>query len=687
MTNRLADERSAYLRSAASQPVHWLPWSDAAFEKARQEGRPILLDIGAVWCHWCHVMDHESYDDPAVAEVLNRDFVCIKVDRDERPDVDVRYQRAISAISGQGGWPLTGFLTPEGEVFYGGTYFPPDTRLGRPGFRALLTEIARVYREDREKISKNAAAVRDAVERSLDEGQPGDVEARTVDVVTDQMARTFDFRHGGFGPAPKFPHPAAVDLALARWHDTGAAWLQEIVTRTLDGMAKGGIYDQVGGGFHRYSVDDRWVVPHFEKMACDNAMLLGTYLDAYAAFGEPVYRAVAEGVARWALDVLRDPTTGLFGGSQDADIGPDDDGDYFTWTPDEARAVLDEEEWTLVERVYDIYATGEMHHRPGRNVLFISKQPVEDGERALLERAKEKLKAARDRRPAPFVDRTPYTEWNAMLAAALAKGAAVLDRPDLDAAAVHVADAIWHQAWDADRGMSHVIGEPEPRGILGDQVHATALFVSLFEATGGREWLERAERVMDRCWERYWDEGGTGGFVDRERDAGGTGFLAKPAKPLQDASGPSGNGAAALVLAHVAELTGGGRWQERRDRALRAFAGRLADYHVFAATFTVALDWAVHPATHIVVVGDRADRTAEELHRLARASYRPRKAITRLRPSEVATVGLPTHIQAMLGAGRAPAAYLCEGTSCREPVATARELEDLLAAPTVVPSR
>src|SRR5713101_3667043 len=289
MPNLLAAEPSAYLKSAAHQPVHWHPWGDAAFAAARAADKPILLDIGAVWCHWCHVMDGESYEDPRVAELLNRDFVCIKVDRDERPDVDARYQRAVAALTGQGGRPLTAFLNSSGEVFFGGTYFPPDENAyGRPGFAAVLRHVARLYREEPEKIAQNAQAIRQHVIETLDEAKRGAVAPALLAAAADQMARLFDVRYGGFGTAPKFPQPAACEFLLARWHDTRLPWQREIVEKTLVGMAQGGMRDHLGGGFHRYAVDERWIVPHFEKMSYDNSELLRAYLDGYAALGHPL---------------------------------------------------------------------------------------------------------------------------------------------------------------------------------------------------------------------------------------------------------------------------------------------------------------------------------------------------------------------------------------------------------------
>src|SRR5216117_315433 len=341
MPNLLASEPSAYLKSAAHQPVHWRPWGEAAFAQARADEKPILLDIGAVWCHWCHVMDGESYDDSAVAELLNRDFVCIKVDRDERPDVDTRYQRAVQALTGQGGWPLTAFLTPEGEVFFGGTYFPPeDNPYGRPGFISVLRQVAGLYRRDRARVAKNAKAIRQHVTESLNEAKAGQVTPAILADAAGQMARLFDIRYGGFGTAPKFPHPAGCDFLLARWYDTREAWLREVVEKSLTGMAKGGIRDHVGGGFHRYAVDERWIVPHFEKMAYDNSELLHVYLDGYAALGHPLFKEVAQGIVSWVLETLSDPARGAFYTSQDADVEFGDGGYYSWWTPEVLGAAL-----------------------------------------------------------------------------------------------------------------------------------------------------------------------------------------------------------------------------------------------------------------------------------------------------------------------------------------------------------
>ena len=660
-SNQLSAESSAYLKSAAHQPVHWSPWSDAAFARARQEHKPILLDIGAVWCHWCHVMDGESYEDPGVAEILNRDFVCIKVDRDERPDVDARYQRAVQALSGQGGWPLTAFLTPDGEVFFGGTYFPPDNNAyGRPGFHRVLMEIARAFREERDRVTTNARAIREHVVKTLDEAKPGDVTADLISGAADQMARLFDVRYGGFGSAPKFPHPAALEFLLARWHDEkgGLPWQREIVEKTLTGMARGGIRDHLGGGFHRYSVDERWIVPHFEKMSYDNSELLRAYLSAYQAFGIPLFREVAIGIVDWVLEVMADKERGAFATSQDADLTFGDDGDYWTWTVDEAKAALMAREFAVAAHVFDIDDVGEMHDNPKKNVLWWKQDPGGDDEWPVLRAAIKQLKAGRDRRQAPFVDRTAYVNWNAMMAGAFLQAGAVLDQPECNQLALRVLERIWNEAWDAERGMSHVLGRLEPRGMLDDNVQAAAAFLEACEATGEPAWLDRAAAVMTYCGTAHADD--TAGYFDIAA-TNGTAYLATRAKPVQDAPTPSPNGVAGLVLARLAALTDKPEWRSQRDRHLRAFAGSARELSLYGATLLRAIDWAVHPVTRIEVAGPRGDGPACAMHLLALQTYRPRKVVVR----KVA---------------ERPAATVCVGTSCSLPVSTPEQLATLLEA-------
>jgi uncharacterized protein YyaL (SSP411 family) len=692
MPSRLADASSAYLRSAAQQPVDWYPWGPDAFARARREGKPILLDIGAVWCHWCHVMDRESYESPAVAALLNRDWICVKVDRDERPDVDTRYQRAVQAITGQGGWPLTGFLTPDGDVFYGGTYFPPDGAQGRPGFASVLKELARVYRDERGKLTDQAAMIRQHLEEHAPESRPGPVQPDLLKNAADGMARVFDFRYGGFGTEPKFPYPTACELLLARWCDTREAGPREMVDRTLTAMAEGGVYDQIGGGFHRYSVDARWIVPHFEKMVYDNAALLRLYVHAAAVLSEAgaegergrgegvrLYRHVIEGIVHWLMTVMADPAGGYYA-SQDADVGPEDDGDYFTWTTDEARAAVSPSEFAALARRFDIEQQGEMRHDPRRNVLWVRQSfgeiahalGVTDEEAAaLVASGARKLADARGRRTAPFVDRAVYTGWSAMVASALLAAGAFLARPELDRHALATLDRLFRDTTDEGGGVRHGIGSAVT-GILDDQVHLAGAALDAYEATGERAWLDRATALMEHVWTAYRDD--DGGLLDRAaRD--GEGMLDRRIKPVLDAPTPSPNGVAVATLARLAEHTGQPTWRERRDELLGAFGGGLDDLGLHGAALLLGADWALNPATHVVVVAP-AGPAGDALRRAARLAYRPRKVVTLLTP-RASSGGLPAPVQAMLD-GAAPRAYVCVGTACLAPVDSADALLQLL---------
>jgi uncharacterized protein YyaL (SSP411 family) len=694
MPSRLSSEQSPYLRSAAHQPVDWHPWSAEAFERARREHKPILLDVGAAWCHWCHVMDGESYENPQVAEALNRDWVCVKVDRDERPDVDARYQRAVQAFSGQGGWPLTAFLTPDGQVFYGGTYFPPDGKHGRPGFLSLLGELARIYREQPERVTSQARQIADHLAAHAEQASPGALSDALLDQAMDAIARVFDVRYGGFGTQPKFSHPAACELLLARWFDTRDASLRDMLDRTLLAMARGGVYDQIGGGFHRYSVDARWIVPHFEKMSYDNSELLRVYVHAAASAAapasaarreareqreeQPEFERVIRGTVGWVTSVLAQP--GGYGASQDADVGLNDDGDYFTWTTEEARAVLTDEEFAALARHYDIADTGEMHHDPRKNVLWVRQSAPEiaagtgrpvDQVAALLDAGRRRLGEARTRRKAPAVDATVYTGWSAMMASALLEAAALLTRPDLEQQALAALERVFREAAERDGagGVGHALAGASAR-VLEDQVQVASGALDAFEVTGDPRWLHRALALAQYAWSAFAAE--DGGLYDLPRDHAGEGFLTQRLKPVQDAPAPSGNGVAALLAARLAEHTGDGEWRTRRDQILHAVAGSLAGLSLYAATLLRAVDWALHPAAHVVIVGRAGDPPADALMLAARRTYRPRKVLTRLDPAADAA-RLPAPLRAMLD-GKAPRAYLCAGQACAAPTASPEEL-------------
>ena len=485
-TDSLAGASSAYLRSAMHQPVGWMEWGEAAFDRAVKEDKPILLDIGAVWCHWCHVMDRESYEDDATAQIINEHFVAVKVDRDERPDVDTRYQAAVSAISGQGGWPLTAFLTPEGKPYFGGTYFPPEDRHGRPSFQRVLLTMAEAFENRRTEVDESAGSVMDAIEHNESfSGRAGSPGPELVEKMVLAALKSVDMRHGGFGGQPKFPHSSAMDLLIdvasraatttVKLNGQGTVTVPEAAKRavlvTLDKMAKGGIYDHLAGGFHRYSVDEHWVVPHFEKMAYDNSELLKNYVHAYQQFGEEEFARVARDIMRWMDEWLSDRELGGFYASQDADFSLDDDGDYFTWTRDEAAEVLTLEELAIATGYYDIGEIGDMQHNVAKNVLHVKrgldavarKAGVEvEAARALLGSAKRKMYAARLARPTPYVDKTIYVSWNAMCISAYLEAGRVLGVAEARAFALRSLDRVLGEAWGgSEKGLAHVVAYGE----------------------------------------------------------------------------------------------------------------------------------------------------------------------------------------------------------------------------------
>jgi uncharacterized protein len=683
-SNRLASAASAYLQSAAHQPIHWFPWGEEAFAAARTQDRPVLLDIGAVWCHWCHVMDGESYEDPAIARYLNENFVCIKVDRDERPDVDARYQRAVQAFTRQGGWPLTAFLTPEGDVFYGGTYFPPEPKHGHPGFRTVLASVLDAYRSRRGQVEAQAQAIRKVLDTHLDESTPGEASPALLKQAEEGIAQVFDPVNGGFGSQPKFPHPGALSFLLHRWHDQPDERSREIIDRTLQGMARGGMHDQLGGGFHRYSVDARWIVPHFEKMSYDNSELLKAYLDAYAAFGTEEYADVARGIVRWVREVASDAEAG-YAASQDADVGLDDDGDYFTWTREEAAAVLSGDELDVAAAYYDIGTAGEMHHNPGKNVLFVA-APLpaiarltglaEDAARLALASARKKLLEARERRPAPFVDRTRYGNWNAMMASAMLRAGAVLGDDWARRHGLATLDLLRREGPEPD-AVAHTPGGIT--GLLDDQVQVAAAALDAYETTGDPEWLRWAERIMERVWRDYWDEA-SGGFFDTARDRSAEqGLLPARVKPVQDTPTPSPNGVAGITLVRLHQFTGGAPWRERAGALAAAFAGGALDLGLHGSAFLLALDWYLSPGTHLVVIGEPGDAGADEMHRTALARFAPRRVVQRLTPADAEAGRLPAAIEGMLASAGGTRGYACVGTSCSLPATTAEEWEQLLA--------
>jgi uncharacterized protein YyaL (SSP411 family) len=680
----LAGSRSPFLQHGAQQPVAWLPWGDEAFARARADDRPILLDIGAVWCHWCHVMDRESYEDEATAQTINDLYIPVKVDRDERPDVDARYQRAVQAISGQGGWPLTAFLTPDGEVFYGGTYFPPDERYGRPSFRRVLTEVARIWREEKERAVQSAQEVRGRMAAYAEsESRPGEVTPRLVTDAVEQFAQSFDFRYGGFGGAPKFPNAGALMLILDHALDTGQEWARRIVAETLSAMARGGIYDQLGGGFHRYSTDARWLIPHFEKMAYDNGVLLEAYACGYAVLNAPLFLETARGIVAHYTDIAPQLVrAGGFPASQDADVG-DDDGDYWTWTRAELGEVLSEDELVRLAMAHFGFddAAGAMHLDPSRHVLFRALEADELAERlggdvAEIEQRlagiRAQMKAVRDTRARPYVDETLYTGWVALVAAGHFAAARYAGSVEAGSAALRALERIWLEAWQPGRGVLHRVGDAQSGILMEDQAHLLQALVDAFEYTQDETHLSRARMLVDVLRTRFQDADGA--YRDRPHDEADAGTLMQEShRTIADAPSPAGNAVTAVALLRLSALTHESTYAADAHRLLAAFAGSAARMPTGTATFMRAVAWATLPVTTVVVVGSMDDAEANALFAAATRTYRPRTVVRRFEPDAIRAAELPEELRAMVS-GEAPRVYSCTGQTCAAPMRAADEL-------------
>ena len=696
--NALANASSAYLRSAMHQPIRWHEWGEEAFAAAQRENKPMLLDIGAVWCHWCHVMDRESYDDPEVARIVNENFIAVKVDRDERPDVDSRYQAAVSAISGQGGWPLTAFLTPDGKPFYGGTYFPPSDQYGRPSFKRVLQAIAEAYREKHADVTESANNVISAISQAESFlGRSGTFSPELVQKIINSAARLFDVQHGGFGNAPKFPHPAVMDLIIDRYARTREDYLGTIINTTLEKMARGGVYDQLAGGFHRYSVDERWVVPHFEKMSYDNSELLKNYVHAYQSTGQVFFADVARDIIRWTDEWLSDRKRGGFYGSQDADIDLNDDGDYFTWTVAEAAAVLTEEEFKVAALHYDISEVGEMHHNPEKNVLHVRADIPEiaarlgidqQNVRELLDSAKRKMYAARLKRPTPYIDKTVYVNWNGLCISAYLQAARALNLNEARAFALKSLDRVLAEGWNQRSGLRHVISYGEQGatrdvpGMLDDYAFTALAALDAYEATTDLRYLTTAKGIADAMIERFFDPT-SGGFFDVEKagtNNGALGALSARRKPFQDSPTPAGDPAAAIALLRLHAYTNDTSYKDKAEQTLEVFAGMAEQYGMFAGTYGVAGVLFSEPHTQIVVIGN--DKLADDLFREAQKPFLLNKTVLRF-PTAPKPNDLPPALSETIpnlpgfNAGKS-LAVICSGFSCQPPISDPQELRRAL---------
>ncbi len=587
MPNRLAEAKSPYLRKAAGQPVDWIEWGDEAFEQAKKRDCPILLSVGGVWCHWCHVMAHESFENEEIAGIINEHYVPVKVDRDERPDIDRRYQDAVMRITGNGGWPLTAFLTSEGKIFFGGTYFPPDDRWERPGFKTLLLKLSELHLNDRERIEEAA----DELYRNMLNEASMDMKSESDETIitrgVDSTLSMMDTNYGGLGKAPKFHHASAFEFLINYNFFANDGVISKGITDALDAMAKGGVYDHLLGGFFRYSTDEKWMVPHFEKMLYDNAELLKLYSTGYRVFGKELYRSAAYGILTYYKKYGCDADGGFYA-SQDADIGVLDEGGYYTFSPAELTPILTADELKAISLYYGLGTIGTVHHDPSKNVLFLDKEPDQiaaamklpvSNAAGIIQSAKDKmLRYREEKREMPYIDKTIYTNWNGIMIEALCIAGNMLDADEYTSIAEKAARRILDYYYDGGRIMHR-------QGVSGfseDYIFFARGLIELFQSTQKKEYVHNARMLIDEAIKLFWDNEHWGFF---DAQPGGQGYLEIGVKNIQDSPVQSTNGIAPLLLMQLTDATGDDRYLEYADKALRAFAALAESYPTLSYSY------------------------------------------------------------------------------------------------------
>jgi uncharacterized protein YyaL (SSP411 family) len=665
MANRLAAETSPYLLQHQDNPVDWYPWGEEALTRAREEDRPVLLSVGYSACHWCHVMERESFEDPATAAYMNEHFVPIKVDREERPDVDAIYMEAVQSMTGHGGWPMTVFLDPDGVPFYGGTYFPPDESRGMPSFRMVMEAVVDAYETKREAIRERAPEVRQRLGAiGSVEPRPGGVAAAELEEATRRLLAAADRQYGGFGGAPKFPPASSLELLLARGET-------EVVRHTLDAMLAGGIYDQLGGGFARYAVDRIWLVPHFEKMLYDNALLARVYLHGWQAFGEERYRRVCEETLDWLLREMRGPEGGFFS-ALDAD-SEGEEGKFYVWFPEEIREVLGDE---AAGPVIEFFGVSERGNFEGANVLHRARGALAPEPQG-LEEARAKLLEARAQRVRPGLDDKRLLSWNALAISALAEAGAVLGREDYLEAARGCAGFVWGEMRDESGHLlrTYKDGEARLNGYLEDHSFLLEALLTLYEGSFERRWYEAAVATAEAMLERFADPE-RGGFFSTSSDHE---ELIVRRKEVGDHPIPGGNSAAALGLLRLGALSGEGRYREAAEGIFALFAKPAIEHPDAFAHLLQAVDFALAPVREVALIapaaeGEEVTVAVADLAAVVRAEHRPHLVLA---------AGPEGAEQPPLLAGRTPldgrpAAYVCENFACQLPVSDPAELRRLL---------
>ena len=677
--NRLAQETSPYLLQHAHNPVDWYPWGAEALARARAEQMPIFLSIGYSACHWCHVMERESFEDERIARLMNEHFVNVKVDREERPDLDEIYMKAVMALSGSGGWPMSVFLTPEREPFFGGTYFPPIGAHGRPGFADVLASIARMWRDMPETIAEQGARLTEQIVREGRVDARGELGPGVLDASLAALAQTFDPIWGGFGGAPKFPHATDLRLSLRHWRRTGRHDALEMATLTLDRMAQGGIHDQLGGGFARYSTDERWLIPHFEKMLYDNALLVPAYLEACLATGAERHARVARGCCEWALREMRTPGGG-FASSQDAD-SEGQEGRFFVWTPREMRAVLGDE---LGARAAEWYGVSDAGNFEGGTSVLWRPEAAEDVARRLglgpqelersMEEARRLLFAAREERVRPGTDDKVLAAWNGLMISALAQAAQVLGEERFARAARAAAEHLLTGMRQAD-GRLHATaraGRAHLDACLDDYAFLIQGLVDLYETDFDPRWLREALALNEILAGRFEDPERGGYFTtgsDHEP------LIARLKNP-HDGALPAGNGVQALNLLRLAELTGSRDLARDAERTIRSLAGLANRYPQAFSQLLIAVDFLQAGPREVVLAGEPGSAALDALLAALRGSFAPQRVVA------LAHAGADEELIPLLAGRDAPAggarAYVCRNHACGAPIDDAATLSEAL---------
>ena len=677
-TNRLAQEKSPYLRQHMHNPVDWYPWGEAAFKKARDEGKPILLSIGYSTCHWCHVMERESFEDEAVGEFMNKHFVAIKLDREERPDVDKIYMTAVQAMGQGGGWPLNVFLTPDLKPFYGGTYFPPQPKFGRPSFMQLLGRISELWVEKRKDLDESAGQIA-AQLKSLGEHEPNKDAVLASVVLTNALKRMtaeYDPRNGGFGRAPKFPRPSQPAFILRAAVRVGDQAAVKAVLHTCERMAAGGMYDQLGGGFARYSVDEKWLVPHFEKMLYDNAQLLHLYLDAHLVSGQARFADVARDLVRYLLRDMTHPDGGFYS-AEDAD-SEGHEGKFYCWTKAELTTLLTAEEFEVAERYFGITEAGnfEDHSHPAPlkklNILSIVDPKLSPAEEKLLATAKQKLFAIQTKRIRPHLDDKILASWNGLMLGALARAGIVLGEPNYLAAAEKNLAFLQAKLWDANtKTLAHRWrdGGRDSVQLLDSHAYLLEGVLHLYEATLDPKHLDFALALESAMTAKFYDPA-QGGFY--QSPAGSADLLFR-AKEDYDGAEPSGNNVATVALLKLAAITDNSAMRARAEKTLRLFAERMQRLPQAVPNLLLGLDFFLHEPFRVVVAGERGHKTSQALLRAAHGVYQPGKVV-------LGNTGAVEPFAKTMPVKDGPLVYLCTGTACQPPTSDPAKVKAMLTA-------